>query len=50
MEWYEHDLSGPDYDGPAYAWLLVRLVGIGLAAVAMFALAWGGEAIIRWAV
>ena len=30
MEWYEHDLSGPDYDGPAYARLLVRLAGLGL--------------------
>ena len=30
MEWYEHDLSGPDYDGPAYARLLVRLAALGL--------------------
>ncbi len=37
MEWYEHDLAGPDYDGRAYARLLMRLVGIGLGLAVILA-------------
>lgn len=38
MEWYEASLRGDDdYDGAAYAHLLVRLIGIGLGLAVILA-------------